>query len=217
MEKAKRHIYTSDVIAIFLNLGMTIYSIFIYKEYCLPFVFYFFTTLAFRVVILLMQRAIVKKYDDPLVKFKKERFISRIAGILLLVVDLSFAGMIFFGTFLKSYEIYEKFPWLLAVYGVYALYKLIAGIGGFKKSRKSFSPFRDVMTALHYIDSLVSFMTLLGFVLQLYFGLMNNDITMTVFMYIIVFMVILSLVITGKLIFSRKVPNLLRQSWLWFT
>ena len=210
MAKSKIHIYTGDIVALFLCLGMAIYSGFIYKSYCLPFVFYYVVMLLFRVIVMLLQIMIVRKHDEPLTKFKKERFLCRIAGILLLAVDMAFMFILFYGPLMKSYEIYEKFPYLLAVYGGYASYKLVSSIIGFRKARRSFSPYRDIMSSLSCLDSLVTFMTLIAFIMQLYFDLTSNDIAFTVFFYIFVLMVVISLVITIKVIVSRKIPNLLK-------
>ena len=210
MAKNEKHIYTGDIVAIFLCLGMAIYSAFIYKTYCLPFLAYYTVMMAFRIVVMFLQMMIVRKYDEPITKFKKERFLCRIAGILLLAVDMAFMFILFYGPLMKSYEIYEKFPWLLAVYGAYAIYKLVSAVHGFRKARRSFSPYRDIMSSLSFIDSLVTFMTLIAFIFQLYFNLINNDIAFTVFFYLFIAMVIASLVITIKIIVSRKVPNLLK-------
>ena len=210
MANTKKHIYTSDIVAIFLCIAMAVYSGFIYKSLCLPFVFYYVTMFLFRVVVLLLEIIIVRKHDEASTKFKKERFLCRIAGILLLAVDMAFMFVLFYGPLMKSYEIYEKFPYLLAVYGGYAVYKLVSAIRGFIKTRRAFSPYRDIMSVLSCIDSLVTFMTLIAFILQLYFNLLTNDIVFTVFFYVFILMVLISLGITIKVIISRKTPNLLK-------
>ena len=210
MANTKKHIYVADIVAIFLCLVMAVYSSIIYKSSCLPFLFYYVVMLLFRVVVLILEVAIVRKHDEALTKFKKERFLCRIAGILLLAVDMAFMFILFYGPLMKSYEIYEKFPYLLAIYGVYAVYKLVSAIIGFRKARRSFSPYRDIMSSLSFIDSLVTFMILIVSIIQLFVDLKTNDIAFTAFFYVFILMVIISLVITIKVIVSRKIPNLLK-------
>jgi len=210
MANTKKHIYTGDIVAIFLCLIMAVYSGFIYKSNCLPFLLYYVVMFLFRIIVLVLEVVIVRKHDEALTKFKKERFLCRIAGVLLLAVDMAFMFILFYGPLMKSYEIYEKFPWLLAVYGVYATYKLVSAILGFRKARRSFSPYRDIMSSLSCIDALVTFMTLIAFILQLFVDLKTNDIAFIVFFYVFILMVIISLVITIKVIVSRKIPNLLK-------
>ena len=210
MKKSAKHIFIGDIIAIFLCLAMAIYSIIIYKEYSANIALYYLLTMVFRIIVVLLQNAIVKKYDDPLVKFKKERILCRTVGVLLLAVDLAFLLLIFLGPVIKSVDIYQKYPWLLAVYGAYAIYKIVAGVYGFRKARKSVSPYRDIMNALNYIDSFVTLMSFIGFILKLTLGYPDDGIATTIYFYIFVIVMIMTLVITIKVIVSRKIPNSLK-------
>lgn len=208
--KNKKHIYRADIIAIFLCLAMAIYSIIVYKKNFLPFFAYYFVMLAFRVVVLLLQMMIVRKNDEPLTKFKKERVLCRFAGVLLIVVDIAFLGILYFGALFKKYDIYQQFPWLLLFYIAYAIYKLVSSIIGFKKSRRGFSPYRDIMSALNLIDSLLTLTIFFGLIEHSYESFMAFRGRITPIALLCIAMAIVSMVITLKIICSRKVPNLLK-------
>ena len=210
MSKPKSHIHASDIIAIFLCIIMIVYTIFIYKERSFYFIVYYVVMLLFRIFILLLEKVIVRKYDDPLTKFKKERLLCRLTGVLLFVVDLAMVIVLFFGPIFKNYDLFNEYPFLIAVYGAYAVYKIVVAILGFRKARRSFSPFRDIMAALGYIDAMVSLMMFIAMIVQLFVDFNAKTIDYTVPLYTTVLMAIVSLVITIKVIVSRKVPNLLK-------
>lgn len=211
MKKNEKHIYLSDKIAILICLVMAIYSIIIYKQDSAVFVIYYFLILLFRIIVLFLQNLIVRKNDDDLKKFKKERFLCRFVGILLIVVDLAFIYMLLVQGIIKNYDTVNKYPWLMAGYGLYAVYKLIAAIIGFKKSRKSVSPYRDIMTALNYLDAMFSFMSLVFMIWQPTVDPVTGNTTMGIQIYFAIPLAITSLIVTLKVIFSRRIPKSLKN------
>ena len=142
-------------------------------------------------------------------KFKKERRLCRFAGIILVLVNFSCTAL-FIATSMKTpSELFKKYNWLIFIYVAYALYKLINAFVLLQKSRRSWSPYREIFCNISFFECLITVIS----VESLIFGVFNyfDDKTEITLASISVFVItIITLVLGVKMIKSRPVPNLIQ-------
>ena len=206
MAESKKHISKSDIFGIIIPFGFAVFAFF---TSTLGFVFFYLGISLFRLLLLLLQLLLVRSDDDAKKKFTKERWISRLAGLLLLVFDVAYSGVLIIFLSKKPSTFFVEYPYLISLYALYALYKFIVGHHHLKKARRSFSPYREVICALSFFDAMVTLLnaTVLIFSLTSYIG---SALETAILSAIVTAITIITLIMAIKLIKSRKIPNLLQ-------
>lgn len=206
MSTKAKHIETSDILGILIPLGM---SIFTYLATHNAFFVYYLGVSLFRLVIMLLQITLIRSKDTPERKFIKERRLCRLVGLSFVVVIIVYSYMLlWFAAGLKS-QFFTNYPWTIVVYVVYALYKLISGIYYLKKSRRCWSPYREIIANLSFMDAMGASLNAvsLTFVVTSFLSKTSEN---RILYLLIILIILVSLGLGFKMIKSRKLPNLIK-------
>ena len=202
----EKHIKRSDILGIFISLGLGVFTILTGSGL---FGGYYLFAGFFRFFLIALQWIRVRKKDSFEKKFKKERRLCRFAGIIMILVNFSCTAL-FIATSMKTpSELFKKYNWLIFIYVAYALYKLINAFVLLQKSRRSWSPYREIFCNISFFECLITVIS----VESLIFGVFNyfDDKTEITLASISVFVItIITLVLGVKMIKSRPVPNLIQ-------
>lgn len=202
----EKHMKRSDILGIFISLGLGVFTILTGSGL---FGGYYLFAGFFRFFLIALQWMRVRKKDSFEKKFKKERRLCRFAGIILVLVNFSCTAL-FIATSMKTpSKLFKKYNWLIFIYVAYALYKLINAFVLLQKSRRSWSPYREIFCNISFFECLITVIS----VESLVFGVFNyfDDKTEITLASISVFVItIITLVLGVKMIKSRPVPNLIR-------
>ena len=206
MSKKEKHIETSDIIGILIPLGISIFTLVVTAS---AFFLYYLGVSLFRLFILILQMIIVRSKDTPEKKFKKERRLCRFVGLSFVFVIVVYSFMLlWFATGMKS-EFFLKYPWTIAIYFLYALYKLISGFIYLQKSRRCFSPYREIISNLSFLDAMGAALNALSLTF-LVTSFISEKAEFNIVMSCMILIIIISIVMGFKMIKSRRVPNLIR-------
>lgn len=201
-----KHIKKSDFFGIFISLGLGVFTVITGSGL---FGGYYLFAAFFRFLIIVLQWIRVRKKDDPIKKFKKERRLCRFAGFILILVNFSCTAA-FLATSVKTpSKLFSEHPWLIFIYVVYALYKVINAFVLLQKSRRSWSPYREIFCNLSFFECLITVIS----VESLIFGVFNffDASTEMLIASLSVFVItIITLVLGIKMIKSRPIPNLMK-------
>ena len=210
MKKLKHHVHFGDLLAIATTLFIGVYSI-NQGMAALGALYISFSFLRFFLIIL--QLIIVHKYDDDTKKFKKERLISRLMGLIML---LEYGGIV--GAVLTHFydqvpeTFYTKHALNLAIiYAIFTAYKFLSAYINLKRSKKSFSPYRETVSRITYMVAFINLIPLSYFVTSL----IEFPESMKEFPQAITTIVVLAtgaviLLIALGMIISRRLPKELR-------
>ena len=198
-----KHIKKGDIIAIIIP---SVFAVFNFVTSYLVFAFFYLGVALLRFFVVLMQALIVRKNDDAQKKFIKERRLSRIAGILLIVFDVLYSGTLIMLLEKAPAKIFSNVSWAFMLYVLYAIYRFVMGFIHLKKARRSWSPYREIICSLAFFDALITLLNLVTIISYSY--IVSYTLTGVSVFSGIVFVVVLILGI--KMIKSRKIPNLLK-------
>ena len=202
----EKHMKRSDILGIFISLGLGVFTIITGSGL---FGGYYLFAGFFRFILIALQWMRVRKKDSFEKKFKKERRLCRFAGLVLILVNFS-CTVLFIATSMKTpSELFKKYNLLIFIYVAYALYKLINAFVLLQKSRRSWSPYREIFCNISFFECLITVIS----VESLIFGVFNyfDDKTEITLASISVFVItIITLVLGVKMIKSRPVPNLIQ-------
>ena len=211
MRKLKHHVRFGDILAIVTTLFIGVYSIY-QGMAALGSLYISFSFLRFFLIFL--QIIIVHKYDDDAKKFKKERLISRLMGLIMLLEYGAIVGAVLSHFYAQVPEtFYTKHALNLAIaYGAFSAYKFLSAYINLKRFKKSFSPYRETVSRLTYMVAFINLIPLSYFVTSL----IEFPVGMEIFPHAITTMVVMLtgvviLLIALGMIVSRRLPKELRK------
>ena len=208
MAKSKKHIQKGDIVAIVIAFALAIFSIFTSKY---TFFAYYSVIALLRLMIVVLQALIVRKDDDPQIKFKKERRLCRLVGLLLIAFDLLYSSIAIIFILKEPSEFFQKFPVTILVYVAYAVYKFVTGYIHLKKARRSWSPYREIICCLSFFDAMIAILNSAVLLLPMYSSVfVSQNITTVILSILALTIAIITFIMAIKLIKSRKIPNLLK-------
>lgn len=156
MASKKKFPYVGDIIAIVSSFGLAAFS---YFTSVLIFAsFYTFIGLL-RLIILLVEIALVRKNDDLEVKFKKERIICRVVGLIIILSNSIFVSVLVYMANKEPSSLFSKYTWIVYGYAAFAFYKIIAAFISLSKARSSYSPYKETICFLSFIAALMTMLT----------------------------------------------------------
>ena len=202
----EKHIKRSDFFSIFISLGLGIFTVITGSGL---FGGYFLFAAFFRFLIITLQWIRVRKKDDPVKKFKKERRLCRFAGLVFILVNFSCSAAFIATTRKTPSELFINYPWLIFIYVVYALYKLINAFVLVQKARRSWSPYREIFSNLSFFECLITVIS----VESLVFGVFNyfdENMEILIASLSVFVITIITLVLGIKMVKSRPIPNLMK-------
>lgn len=206
MSNKAKHIETTDILGIFIPIGISLFTLFL--THSALFIYYLAVSL-FRLLIMILQMIIVRSKDTPERKFIKERRLCRFVGLTFIFVIAVYSLMLLWiATGLKS-EFFLDHPWTIVIYFVYALYKLITGFIYLKKSRMCWSPYREIISNLSFLDAMATSLNAISLTYAVT-TIISDHFEHHSLLTLIIIIIIISLVMGLKMIKSRRVPNLMR-------
>lgn len=202
----EKHISRGDVFGIFVSLALGAFTMFtgsgLFGGY------YLFATF-FRFFLIAMQWLRVRKKDSFEKKFKKERRLCRLAGLVLILVNFSCTAL-FIATSLKTPStLFKKYSWLILIYVAYALYKFINAFILLQKSRRSWSPYREIFCNLSFFECLITIISVESLVFGVY-DFINQKTEITLASFTVLIITVVTCVLGWKMVKSRPLPNLLK-------
>ncbi len=201
--------HIGEIFAIVASFGMggfTLFTSFKSLVFIPLAVFYFFIGFL-RLILLVSEVTIVKKNDSQQWKFRKERWLQRATGLIILVFNSMFtAALIILATKAPS-DIFGKYRWLVWGYAAFTLYKFIFAFYSMSKERKLYSPYKETISTLSFISAMMTVLTLEVTLVSVY-G--NPDSLILILLLELMSTGVIGLVIfiLGiKLLVSRRVPK----------
>lgn len=162
MEEKKKHVYLSDIFAVIISFalsGVTIFSAF-KSIIFLPLASFYFFIGSLRLFILIVEVVLVRRKDPVEVKFRKEKIVSRLAGVIIILFNSLFLSALVILVNRAPSTLYSKFQWLAYGYAAYGFYKFVSAFIHLYKARKSYSPYRETICYLSFIAAMMTILTL---------------------------------------------------------
>ncbi len=202
----EKHIKKSDVFGIFISLGLGIFTFITGSGL---FGGYYLFAAFFRFLIIVLQWIRVRKKDDPVKKFKKERRLCRFAGLIFILVNFSCSAAFIATTMKTPSQLFIDHPWLIFIYVVYALYKVVNGFVILQKTRRSWSPYREIFANISFFECLITLISVESLVFGVfdYFDHSTEVLIASLSVFVIT---IMTLVLAIKMVKSRRIPNLMQ-------
>lgn len=210
MSERKSHVYISDLFAIIITFAIGVYSSLSFVSLGLLYVFMGLL----RLFLLLFEVIIVRRKDDAEKAFKKERFLSRLTGIIMLLVYGSILGVILI-TFTNHTQdsFYTKHALELAIaYGLFTVYKFLHAYRTLQKAKRSYSPYRETIARLTYMIAFINLMPLTFFITNLIpFSETYKNMPLILTEMMMVFSGVTTLILVIAMLVSRRVPKAIKQ------
>ena len=202
-----KHMSKGDIIGIIAPFALAIFTIF---TGTMGLFYYYLVISLLRAFVVGLQYLIVKGTEDPKKKFIKERRLCRLMGLIIMILDVSYSSVLLLFIYKKPSKFFIKHPWSILVYVVYALYKFLMGRHHFRKSRESFSPYREVICAMSYFDGMVSLLNA-GVLVFFVTNYLSSGFEIAILSVGVLFITFITFTLALKMIKSRRVPAELKQ------
>ena len=204
----EKHIKRSDILGIFISLGLGVFTILTGSGL---FGGYYLFAGFFRFFLIALQWMRVRKKDSFEKKFKKERRLCRFAGIILILVNFSCTALFLATSLRNPSDLFKKHTWLIFIYVAYALYKFVSAFVLLQKSRRSWSPYREIFSSLSFFECLITIISVESLVFGV-FDFFSDSMEVTLASVSVLVITIVTLVLGVKMVKSRPLPNLIRSS-----